>query len=224
MSRPAVFIDRDGTLIEERHYPVVREDIVPLRGAAAALARLSSAGFLCVVLTNQSAVARGMIDEESLGELHDDLLMRLRDEGGGWDALYYCPHHPDGTSVGYGMPCTCRKPGHGLLEMALHEHDIDLARSVFVGDRTRDLYIDAGRALGRVLVQSGDETYARAPEGVDVVVPSVVEAVDWILERLPEELAAPDAESATPDTHSGTEAETGPADAAPDPADDDAAT
>lgn len=186
MSRPAVFIDRDGTLIEERHYPVRREDIVPVRGAAAAMARLSAAGFLCVVLTNQSAVARGMLDEETLGELHDDLLLRLRDEGGGWDALYYCPHHPDGTAVGYGMRCTCRKPGPGLLEMALHEHDIDLTRSVFVGDRPRDLYVEAGQALGRVLVQTGDETYGEPPEGVDVVVPSVVEAVDWILERVPE--------------------------------------
>ncbi|MCB9899184.1 MAG: HAD-IIIA family hydrolase [Planctomycetes bacterium] len=179
--RPAVFLDRDGTLIEERHYPVDEADLVPIKGAGYALARLQAAGLLCIVLSNQSAVARGMLDEERLGELHEALSARLRCDGGTWDALYYCPHHPLGRAIGYGFPCGCRKPARGLLDLAVARHGVDVSRSFFVGDAPRDLFVDAGPCAGRVLVLSGhplDDVGA-----ADVVLPSVAEAADWILER-----------------------------------------
>ena len=177
--RPAVFLDRDGTLIEERNYPVSEADLVPIKGAGYALARLQAAGLTCIVLTNQSAVARGMLDEERLGELHDALSARLRCDGGTWDALYYCPHHPAGKAIGYDFPCRCRKPARGLLDLAAALHDVDLSRSYFVGDAVRDLFVDAGPAAGRILVLTGHSL--DDVSGADAVLPSVVEAVDWIL-------------------------------------------
>lgn len=181
-SRPrrAAFIDRDGTLIEERSYPCTEADIVPLPGAGAALRRLSSAGYLIIVLTNQSAVARGMLDEERLGELHEHLRRGLAAEGGPLDDLFYCPHHPEGRHVAYAHACACRKPGRGLLDQALAAHDIDLAGSLFIGDSRRDLFFDAGTVAARVLVRSGhalDDT-----SGADFVADTIVEAVDWFLD------------------------------------------
>jgi len=177
--RRAVFLDRDGTLIEERHYPVKTADIVPMPRVGAALARLAHAGFLRIVLTNQSAVARGLLTEEDLGLLHDDLAVKLARDGGGIDAIYYCPHHPEGRAVGYSYPCTCRKPARGLLDLAVAEHGIDLSRSAFIGDSARDLFADGSPAGPRILVASGhalDDTSA-----ADHVAADLPAAVEWLL-------------------------------------------
>jgi D-glycero-D-manno-heptose 1,7-bisphosphate phosphatase len=182
--RPAVFLDRDGTLIEERGYPTTRTDIVPQAGAGAALARLAAAGYLRIVLTNQSAIARGLLTEEQLGDLHADLAAKLAADGGAIDALYYCPHHEDGVAVAYAHACACRKPAPGLLELALREHDVDLARSAFIGDSPRDLFAGVAGAGPRILVRGGhpltDVTCA------DHVAGSLLEAVDWLLARTPQ--------------------------------------
>ena len=179
-ARPAAFIDRDGTLIEERNYPITEADIVPLPSAGHALRRLSAAGYLCIILTNQSAVARGMLSEERLAELHAHLASALAAQGGEFDDLFYCPHHPDGVHVAYSFVCNCRKPARGLLDQALAAHDIDLSRSVFIGDSPRDLFVDAGPCHARILVRSGhalDDTSA-----ADRVTPSITEAVDWLVD------------------------------------------
>ena len=178
--RAAVFLDRDGTLIEERGYPTTKADIVLRPDAGAALARLAAARYLCIVLTNQSAVARGMIDEERLAHLHDVLRARLAQTGGRVDALYYCPHHPDGTAAAYAMRCRCRKPGLGLLEIARHEHDLDLRRCCAVGDSLRDLFLDEPRLGARVLVETGHPLDAPARAAADAVVPDLVAATEWI--------------------------------------------
>ena len=181
MSRPAVFLDRDGTLIEERGYPAQEQDIVPLPGVGRALAKLGEAGFLRIVLTNQSGVARGLFDEEQLERLHADLQHKLEAHGGGLDAIYYCPHHPEGKAVAYGHACTCRKPGRGMLDLAIAEHDVDLARSVFIGDAPRDLFPDAGPVRARILVKSGHPLPEDAK--ADQVVADLPAAVEWLLER-----------------------------------------
>jgi D-glycero-D-manno-heptose 1,7-bisphosphate phosphatase len=179
MSRPAVFLDRDGTIIEERSYPATEHDIVPLPGVSRALAQLGEAGFLRLVLTNQSGVARGLFDEEQLERLHADLQHKLSAQGGGFDALYYCPHHPEGIAVAYRHACACRKPGHGLLELAIAEHDVDLSRSVFIGDAPRDLFPDAGPVRARILVRSGHPLPAGAK--ADHVAADLPAAVEWLL-------------------------------------------
>jgi D-glycero-D-manno-heptose 1,7-bisphosphate phosphatase len=180
VSRPAVFLDRDGTLIEERGFPAQEQDIVPLPGVGAALARLREAGYLRVVLTNQSAIARGLYDEERLEALHADLQRKLGAQGGAVDAIYYCPHHPDGKAVAYAFACTCRKPARGLLDLALREQDVDLASSVFIGDAPRDMFPDAGPARARILLRSGHPL----PEGAtaDHIADNLPAAVKWLLE------------------------------------------
>ena len=181
MARRAVFLDRDGTLIEERRYPVRSEDIVPVPGAAVALARLRDAGWMVIVLTNQSAVARGMITEEDLGALNEELLERLSRAGGRVDALYYCPHHPEGRAVAYAHACDCRKPADGLLRLALAGHDIDLSRSAFIGDSPRDLFPGAGPVAARILVRSGHPLSDTS--GADHVAADLPAAVDWLVAR-----------------------------------------
>jgi len=181
MAQRAVFLDRDGTLIEERGYPVRCEDIVPLPGVAEALARLREAGWLCLVLTNQSAIARGLLDEEQLGVLHEHLQAQLAARGGGLDGVYWCPHHPEGKAVAYSFACECRKPREGLLALALADHDVDLRRSVFIGDSPRDLFPGAGPVTARILVRSGhplaDVSLA------DHVAERLPAAVEWLLAR-----------------------------------------
>ena len=179
--RPAVFLDRDGTLIEERHYPTEPDDIVPVRGVGEALARLATAGYLRIILTNQSAVARGLISEEELAALHRDLADKLAVVGGGFDALYYCPHHPEGIAMGYAVACRCRKPDTGLLDLARARHAIDLSRSAFIGDSVRDLFPSVEGVGARILVRTGHKITDRGP--ADHVAPTVVEAIDWLLTR-----------------------------------------
>jgi D-glycero-D-manno-heptose 1,7-bisphosphate phosphatase len=181
MGRPAVFLDRDGTLIEERGFPARTTDIVPLPGVGRALARLGEAGYLRLVLTNQSAIARGMYDEEQLDLLHVDLARKLAAQGGAVDAIYYCPHHPDGSAVAYAFACTCRKPARGLLELALAEHGVDLSRSAFIGDAPRDMFPDAGPAQARILLRSGHPLPPDAQ--ADHIAADLPAAVEWLLAR-----------------------------------------
>jgi D-glycero-D-manno-heptose 1,7-bisphosphate phosphatase len=181
-------VDRDGTLIEERHYPVERENIVPVPGAGRALHDLGTAGYLRIVLSNQSAVARGLLDEEQLGALHAHLAVLLGAEGGRWEELYYCPHHPEGTAVAYAYACRCRKPAPGLLERALSEHDIDLERSVFIGDSARDLFADAAPGALRILVRTGHPLTGDEP--AHHVADDLPAAVAWLLSDSGREAAA----------------------------------
>jgi D-glycero-D-manno-heptose 1,7-bisphosphate phosphatase len=161
-ARPAVFLDRDGTLVEEVDYLVDPGQLRLIPGAAAAVRRLNEAGWPVVVVTNQSVIARGMASAQQLGQIHARLADLLRAEGARLDAIYYCPHHPDLGEPPYRAACECRKPLPGLLRRAARELDLDLARSAMIGDGLRDL--EAGRAAGcerLVLVRTG---HGRAEE------------------------------------------------------------
>ena len=157
---PAVFLDRDGTLNVEVDYLSDPDALVLLPGAAAALARLQSDGFKLCVVTNQSGIARGRFDEETLHRIHERLSALLAADGVALDSIGYCPHLPPaeagpGDRAGYVRPCRCRKPAPGLLADAAARFGVDLARSFVVGDALRDL--DAGAALGvrGLLVRTG---------------------------------------------------------------------
>lgn len=186
--RPAVFFDRDGTLIEDEHY-LSDPDRVRLRaGAAAAVRRVNAAGVAAVVITNQSGIARGLLTEDDYARVRDRVNALLAAEGARVDAAYHCPHHPD-----FGPACACRKPGIALYQLAASEHALDLARSAYVGDRLRDV-LPAARfgALG-VLVPSADTPYAELgrAQGEFAVSTTLGAAVDRLFARL--EAAAPDA-------------------------------
>ena len=180
----AVFLDRDGTIVVERGYITVPDDIELIPGAAAAIVRLRAAGWKVFVVTNQGCVAKGMISEDELGVIHFRMVSMLGAEGAEVDGIYACIHHPEGTVPDYSVDCDCRKPLPGLLERAASEHGVDLSSSVIIGDTLRD--IEAGRAAGArsVLVLTGKGQIASAEEhGADHVAPELTAAVDWLLSR-----------------------------------------
>lgn len=144
--KPAVFLDRDGVLNEDRGYVHRWEDFSFLPGAIDALRQLQQQGYLLVVITNQSAVARGLCSEADVLALHERMCAFLREQGIELAGIYYCPHHPQGSVSDYAIVCSCRKPEPGMILRAAQEHGIDLARSLLVGDKISDL--EAGRAAG----------------------------------------------------------------------------
>lgn len=154
MARPAVFIDRDGTIIEEVGYLSDPDEIVLLPGAAGAVRALNEAGFLVIVITNQAGIARGYFDSEVVEAIHERLSEKLEKDGAFIDAFYYCPHHPEYPNKDLGE-CDCRKPLPGMLLRAARELDIDLSNSYMIGDTAKD--IEAGLRAGckSILVLTG---------------------------------------------------------------------
>ena len=130
---PAVFLDRDGTIIHDRHFISDPADVTLLPGAAAAIARLNEAGVPVVVVTNQSGIARGLLGESDYERVRARTDELLAAAGARVDATYMCPHHPDHSGA-----CECRKPGTLLYRRAAEDLGLDLARSWFIGDRLRD--------------------------------------------------------------------------------------
>lgn len=165
----AVFIDRDGTINVEKEYLYLAEEFEFIPGAAQAIRLLNEAGFLVVVVTNQSGVARGYYTEEDVHLLHRYIASRLERDGSTVDAWFYCPHHPAGRGS-YALPCRCRKPQPGMLLEAARRFDIDLEASIMIGDKLVD--VEAGRAAGcrTIMVRTGygHAEEQRLPEGVEV--------------------------------------------------------
>ena len=167
MSCSAVFLDRDGTIIVEVDYVGDPDKVALLPGAAPAVRSLKEAGYVVVIVTNQSGIARGYFtlnDYYRVAERTEDL---LEVEGARVDATFFCPHHPD-----FSGPCKCRKPGIGMFEEAARELDIDLARSFYVGDRVRD--VEPALTLGGrgilVLTGYGKEEAPKLPPGIETAV------------------------------------------------------
>jgi D-glycero-D-manno-heptose 1,7-bisphosphate phosphatase len=146
--RPAVFLDRDGTLIEDVGYPRDPETVRLLEGAVEALVALRRAGYALVVVSNQSGIGRGIVKQEQAEAVHERFVEELRAHGVELDDVRYCPHTPEDA-------CDCRKPAAGLLLASADELGIDLARSFMVGDNPTD--VDAGRAAGCRTVLLGGE-------------------------------------------------------------------
>jgi D-glycero-D-manno-heptose 1,7-bisphosphate phosphatase len=187
MTRAAVFLDRDGTLIEEAGYLERLERLVFFPYSADAVRLLNRAGFAVVIVTNQAGIARGLVREEFVAEAHQHISARLAAGGARLDGFYYCPHYPEGSVERYRMACDCRKPQPGLLRRAARDLDLDLPRSFVVGDRWHD--IEAGHAVGArsVLVRTGlgrrEELRPQAGLTPDAVGDTLVDAVAWILTR-----------------------------------------
>jgi D-glycero-D-manno-heptose 1,7-bisphosphate phosphatase len=165
----AVLLDRDGTLIREDGYLRRVEDLELLPGVADALRLLASAGLKLVVVTNQSAVARGLLTEAQLRAIHDELERRLARERAFLDAIYYCPHHPTEGREPYRIACGCRKPATGLAERAAAEFDLDLARCFVVGDQATDMEFATRIGARGFLVRPPDGGAAGSSGDHDVV-------------------------------------------------------
>lgn len=184
-ARRAVFLDRDGTLIEEAGYLDRLERLQFFPFAVDAVRLLNRGGLAVVIVTNQAGIARGIVRPAFVEEAHAHIADRLAAGGARVDGFYHCPHHPDGIVESLRLQCRCRKPEPGLLLQAAGDLNLDLASSVVVGDRWHDL--EAGLKVGArgVLVRTGygrsEERAPRAGTTPAAVVDNLMEAVSWIL-------------------------------------------
>lgn len=152
--RPAIFLDRDGVLVREVHHLHNPAQLELLPGVAEAVRTLNESQFLTILVTNQSVVARGLCTEAELQEIHHKLETLLGRERAWMDAIYYCPHHPEYEYEGVNT-CKCRKPEIGLIERACSDFNLDLNRSFFIGDSTRDLETARRSHVTPILVRTG---------------------------------------------------------------------
>jgi D-glycero-D-manno-heptose 1,7-bisphosphate phosphatase len=184
--RIGVFLDRDGTLIEEVGFLKTPEELRLINGTAAAVRRLNDIGIITCVISNQSGVARGLLSENDLVPIHARLEQELRRGGAKVDRIYYCPHHPTEGIAPYNIECSCRKPGPGMLRWGEKEFGIDLAQSFVVGDSVVDMQAGAAVGATTVLVLTGYGSTAvemckRESVTMDCVVPTITEAVEFII-------------------------------------------
>ena len=182
--RRAVFLDRDGTMIEERGYLNRLDLVAPFPYTATAIARLRRAGFAVVVVTNQAGIARGYFDEDFVRSVHAHLNTLLPPDAIP-DAYYFCPHHPDGVVTAYQAVCRCRKPAPGMIEQAAADLGLDVSRSFVVGDKWLDVGLANQAGARGILVRTGygAETADEPPDGVraERIVATLGEAADYIL-------------------------------------------
>ena len=185
--RPAVLLDRDGTLIEEVGYVNHVSRVRLLPGAGAAVRRLRAAGWVVVVLTNQAGVARGYLSLELVEAAHVEIARQLAEHATRLDGIYVCPHHPTEGVGELRIQCDCRKPRPGLAERAAEELDLDLPRSVVVGDKPSDIELAAAVGARGVLVLTGlgrgewEHRRASFPVAPDHVADDLPAAADWLL-------------------------------------------
>ncbi len=148
MTRPAVLLDRDGTLLEDRDYAFALADYAPLAGAHLAVARLRAAGFAAIVITNQSGIGRGLFRASDYARFEAHFLADFAAHGAPLDGCYHCPHAPEAG-------CACRKPGVELALRAAREHGLDLASSFVIGDKASDVALAQALGCRAVLVLTG---------------------------------------------------------------------
>ena len=158
MESKAIFFDRDDTIIEDTGYINNPDQVKLISGVAKSLLEFKEMGFKLIVITNQSGVARGILTEKALGEIHERLNVLLSEKGVVLDAIYYCPFHPDGIVPQYRKESEDRKPNPGMIMTAATEHNIDLSQSWAIGNSARD--IDAGRRAGckTILIEKKSRT------------------------------------------------------------------
>jgi len=185
----AVFLDRDGTLVDEVGFLSREEDIKILPNTVEAIKLLRELGYLLVVVSNQSGVARGFLTEQRVMELNEEIFRKLEASNARPDMFFYCPHHPDATVDIYRVECECRKPKPGMIAMAQELIDIDLSRSISIGDKISDVQMCKKQGGKGILVLTGygkSELQKAGGEGVepDFVAGDLLDAALWIKKNL----------------------------------------
>lgn len=171
--KKAIFLDRDGTLNIDHGYVHRIDDFHFIEGSIEALQKLKAMGFLLVLVTNQSGIARGYFSEEQFLQLTEWMDWSLADRGVDLDGIYYCPHHPQGQGE-YKQDCDCRKPKSGMLLQAIRELNIDPAQSFMVGDKVEDLLAAQGaKVRSKILVKTGKPITPEGEQLADYVIDSI---------------------------------------------------
>lgn len=174
--KPAVFLDRDGTINEDTGYIDSPERLIFIDGASSAIKKLNSKGYRVIIITNQSGVGRGYFSKEAVDAVNKKLEETLKKQGAHLDGIYYCPHHPDDN-------CECRKPKIGLLEKAKKDLDIDFKKSYVVGDKISDVEL-ASKIGGKgilVLTGEGKEHKKMLKSPLSYIADDLKDAVEWII-------------------------------------------
>jgi D-glycero-D-manno-heptose 1,7-bisphosphate phosphatase len=184
--RPAVFLDRDGTMVQEVGYLGRPEDLHWFAWTVEAIRLLRRAGFLVCVTTNQGGIGLGLFTEVFLRQLHESMDRHLSAAGADVDAWFYCPHHPRAIIAELAIDCECRKPGPGMIREAVQRFDIDLSRSFVVGDKQIDVGLAERAGVRGILVRTGhgEEELARRGgimPGAAHVAANLLDAASWIL-------------------------------------------
>ncbi len=185
----AIFMDRDGTISHEVGYINHVSRMRPYSFSAEAIHLINRSDWLAIVVTNQAGVARGYFTEDLVKQVHGRMEEILASGGAKLDDIFYCPHHPTAGKPPYRLDCDCRKPKPGMLLKAVEKHNIDLSRSVMVGDKISDVEMAKANGLTGVLVLTGygrgereyqSENWAVQP---DFIAENLLEAVKWILKN-----------------------------------------
>jgi D-glycero-D-manno-heptose 1,7-bisphosphate phosphatase len=188
MKKRAVFLDRDGTINKDVGYPNSYDMIEIFPFSFEAVKRLNEAGLLAVVVTNQSGIGRGYIEEKNLHDLHQKMARAFEQWGASLDGIYYCPHYEESDQPEYREDCTCRKPNPGMALKAAEELDIDLSQSYMIGDKAEDILFGRNIQASSILVLTGFGTKSLPKlkeKGIEpaYVADTLLDAVEWILER-----------------------------------------
>jgi D-glycero-D-manno-heptose 1,7-bisphosphate phosphatase len=182
-----VFLDRDGTLIEEVGYLADPREVMEIPGASESLLRLRRGGFALAVVSNQAGLARGRFGEDQSEAVHRSFVSLFRAKGVEFDAIEYCPHHPEGSIQKYRTACACRKPSTGMAEKVLSDLGVPASCTMWmVGDKMTDVLMGRRLRAKTILVATGygeperveGERLGLAP---DAFLPSIREAAKWIL-------------------------------------------
>jgi len=182
--KPAIFLDRDGTINLDHGYVHLSDEFQFIDGVIDALVKLKKMGYLLVLVTNQSGIARGLFSEEAFMHLTEWMDWSLADRGVDLDGIYFCPHHPEAVIEEYRQDCECRKPKAGMFLEAMAQLDIDMSASYMVGDKKEDMMAATSAGVGhKVLVRTGKEVTPEGELTADIVLNSLADLPNYLAKK-----------------------------------------
>ena len=188
MKKRAVFLDRDGTINRDVGYPNSYDMVEIYPYSFSSVKKINEAGFLAVIVTNQAGIGKGFIEEKSLHEIHRRLRLDFAKKKAFFDGIYYCPHYDQSEIPEYRRACSCRKPNPGMAQQAVRDLNIDTTKSYMIGDKVEDILFGLNIQATPILLLTGfgqNSLPKLLDKGIEPahVAETLLDAVDWILER-----------------------------------------